>query len=71
MPALRDALKPGGRIFYETFTAHQAERGHPKNPDFLLREGELAGLMESLSILRSREGQFDDAFIASVVAERS
>jgi rhodanese-related sulfurtransferase len=71
MPALRDALKPGGRFLYETFTAHQAERGHPKNPDFLLREGELAGLMEPLSILRSREGQFDDAFIASVVAERS
>ena len=29
MPALRDALKPGGRIFYETFTTRQAERGHP------------------------------------------
>ena len=37
MPALRDAVKPGGRIFYETFTTRQAERGHPRNPAFLLR----------------------------------
>ena len=70
LPALRQALKPGGRIFYETFTTHQAERGHPKNPDFLLRDGELAELIAPLSILRSREGEFDDAFVASVVAER-
>ncbi len=44
MPALRDAVAPGGRMFYETFTTRQAERGHPKNPDFLLRDGELAEL---------------------------
>ena len=45
MPALRAALKPGGRIFYETFTTRQAERGHPSNPAFLLKDGELAELM--------------------------
>lgn len=70
MPALRSALKLGGRLFYETFTTRQAERGHPKNPAFLLREGELAELVAPLHILRSREGEFDDGFIASVVAER-
>ena len=70
MPALRDAIQPGGRIFYETFTTRQAERGHPRNPDFLLREGELAELMAPLSILRSREGEFDGQFLASVVAGR-
>ena len=43
MPALRNALKPGGRIFYETFTTRQAERGHPTNPDFLLRDGRAGG----------------------------
>jgi tellurite methyltransferase len=68
LPALRAAVKPGGRIFYETFTTRQAERGHPKNPDFLLRDGELAELLSPLSILRAREGEFDGAFIASVVA---
>jgi SAM-dependent methyltransferase len=70
MPALREAVKPGGRIFYETFTTRQAERGHPTNPAFLLKEGELIELMAPLSILRSREGEFDGRFIASVVAER-
>ena len=70
MPALRHAVAPGGRIFYETFTTRQAERGHPKNPDFLLREGELAELMAPLTIVRAREGEFDGRFIASVVAEQ-
>ena len=70
MPALREAVKPGGRIFYETFTTRQAERGHPKNPAFLLKDGELAELMAPFAILRAREGEFDGRFIASIVAER-
>jgi 2-polyprenyl-3-methyl-5-hydroxy-6-metoxy-1,4-benzoquinol methylase len=69
MPALREAVKPGGRIFYETFTTRQAERGHPTNPAFLLRVGELAELMAPFSILRAREGDIDGRFIASIVAE--
>lgn len=70
MPALREATKPGGRIFYETFTTRQAERGHPRNPEFLLRDGELAELVAPFAILRSREGDIDGRFIASIVAER-
>jgi len=70
MPALRAATKPGGRIFYETFTARQAERGHPRNPAFLLKDGELPALLAPFTILRSREGEFDGRLIASVVAER-
>lgn len=70
MPMIREALAPGGRIFYETFTTRQAERGHPRNPDFLLREGELTELMAPLTIVRSREGEFDGRFLASIVAER-
>jgi rhodanese-related sulfurtransferase len=71
MRAIREAVKPGGRIFYETFTARQAERGHPRNPAFLLAAGELAQLMAPFTILRSREGEIDGRFIASIVAERS
>ena len=70
MPALRAALKPGGRLFYETFTTRQAERGHPKNPAFLLKDGELAELVAPLTVLRSREGDVDGRFVASIVAER-
>jgi rhodanese-related sulfurtransferase len=71
MPALREAVKPGGRIFYETFTIAQAERGHPRNPDFLLADSELPALLEPFSILRTREGEFDQRFLASAVAERT
>ena len=70
MPMLREAVRPGGRIFYETFTVRQAGRGHPTNQAFLLRDGELAELMAPFTILRSREGDFDGRFIASIVAER-
>jgi SAM-dependent methyltransferase len=70
MPAIREAVKTGGRIFYETFTRRQAERGRPTNPAFLLEDGELERLMAPFTILRSREGEFDGCFMASVVAER-
>lgn len=70
MPMIRAAVKPGGRIFYETFTTRQAERGKPTNPAFLLKNGELQELMRPFAVLRSREGDIDGRFIASIVAER-
>lgn len=70
MPALREALAPGGRLFYETFTARQAERGHPRNPAFLLNAGELPALLAPLAVIRSREDEVDGRFVASAVAER-
>lgn len=70
MPSIRAAVKPGGRIFYETFTARQAVRGHPRNPAFLLKDGELRELMVPFVVLRSREGAIHGRFIASIVAER-
>ena len=70
LPALRDALKPGGRLFYETFTVRQAERGHPRNPAFLLKDGELPDLVAPLTVLRAQSGEIDGRFIASIVAER-
>lgn len=70
MPAIRNAVRPGGRIFYETFTTRQAERGRPRNPAFLLRAGELRELMAPWVVLRAREGEVDGRFMASIVAER-
>jgi SAM-dependent methyltransferase len=71
MPALRAAVKPGGVLFYETFTTQQAERGHPKNPAFLLETGEFPTLVAPLALIRSREGEVDGRFIASVVASHA
>src|SRR5579871_1387719 len=50
------ALKPGGILLAETFLVDQAEIGHPKNPDFLLKHYELRELMGNLELLRYREG---------------
>jgi rhodanese-related sulfurtransferase len=71
LPSLRRAVKPGGVFVYQTFTTEQAERGHPRNPAFLLRKGELAELVAPFEILRSREGDIEGAFIASIVARRT
>jgi SAM-dependent methyltransferase len=69
-PALIAALKPGGVLLYETFTTGQRERGHPRNPDFLLGDGELPALVAPLDVLRSREGDFNGAMLASVAARK-
>jgi SAM-dependent methyltransferase len=41
LPALVDAVGPGGWLIYETFAIGNARFGRPSNPDFLLRAGEL------------------------------
>jgi SAM-dependent methyltransferase len=69
-PLLIRALRPDGVLIYETFTIGQRERGHPKNPSFLLEEGELARRLSPLVILRSREGDFDGKLLASVAARK-
>jgi len=68
--SLRDALRPGGVLVYETFTTAQAARGKPTNPAFLLEPGELKTLVAPLEILRARETDVGDRCIASIVARR-
>jgi SAM-dependent methyltransferase len=55
MPALRSALRPGGLLMYETFTEAQREFGRPRNPDFLLKAGELRSYFQDWQILHSEE----------------
>ncbi|MDZ4247272.1 MAG: class I SAM-dependent methyltransferase, partial [Dehalococcoidia bacterium] len=40
-PEIKSGLKKGGVVVYETFTLEQRRFGKPRNPDFLLRKGEL------------------------------
>jgi tellurite methyltransferase len=70
LPAVRDALRPGGILAYETFTTAQAERGKPTNPAFLLKPGELRELVAPLEVLVEREGEFEGKMLASVIARR-
>ena len=54
-------LRPGGVLVYETFTHHQRELGYgPRNPAFLLADGELPELFPELEVLRHEEGVVDD-----------
>jgi len=54
--ALRDAVQPGGALVMETFLRGQEHAGHPKNPAYLLRPGELAQELSTWIILDAHEG---------------
>lgn len=54
MPALLAAIRPGGLLYYQTFLVGHAGPG-PRNPDFLLRPGELSGYCEDWEVLHSLE----------------
>ncbi|MBI1774735.1 MAG: class I SAM-dependent methyltransferase [Proteobacteria bacterium] len=41
LPAILGAVAPGGALLYETFAVGNERFGRPRNPDFLLRPGEL------------------------------
>ena len=57
--AITAALKPGGLLFYQTYTQEkQKGRGSqgPSNPHFLLEKGELAVLFSELEVISYEEG---------------
>jgi SAM-dependent methyltransferase len=74
LPALKRTLRASGVIVFETFLLEQAATGHPKNPDFLLRRGELAEAFSDLDILVYEEGRVategDAAHLARMLARR-
>lgn len=54
-PALMNALRPNGQLFYETFIREKPQGVGPSNPDFLLGENELLKLFSDLHVLAYRE----------------
>jgi rhodanese-related sulfurtransferase len=52
---IRDGVRPGGVVVYQTYTAEHARFGKPQNPDFLLRPGELQQVFSDWGILATRE----------------
>jgi tellurite methyltransferase len=69
IPQIKDGLKKGGVVVYETFTVDQAQFGHPWNPDFLLRHNELMEMFRGFRCLRYREGIIEKRkAIASMIA---
>ena len=56
-PRLIAALAPGGVLICETFAAGNEKVGRPRNPDFLLQPGELAGAFgRVLQVIAAEEG---------------
>ncbi len=57
---IREALKAGGVLVYETFTVDQPRFGRPKNPDYLLKHGELLGWFQDWAVIDCFEGIRED-----------
>ncbi len=57
LPAIADALAPGGVLIYETFARGNERFGPPRNPDFLLRPGELLEAFTSLTPVAFEQGE--------------
>jgi tellurite methyltransferase len=53
--AIKAALRPGGLLFYQTFTREKTTPGGPSNPDYLLAPGELLDLFRGLRLVVYRE----------------
>jgi len=56
MPCIKKSLRKGGLLMYETFTTEQAQFGKPKNPEHLLKPGELYSWFQDWEIIHSFEG---------------
>jgi SAM-dependent methyltransferase len=69
IPQIRDALKPGGAIVYETFTIENQRRfGRPRRTEFCLQPGELRQLFPEFRVLASREELVGGQHAAQLVA---
>ena len=55
-PKLKDSLKDGGVLIYETFMVGNERFGRPSNPAFLLQPGELRTVFGDLRVLGFEEG---------------
>ncbi len=73
LPALQNAVMPGGLVIYETFTAEQPRFGRPHNPDFLLQPGELKATFQGWEIVHYFDGiaHNPDRAVAKIVARKS
>jgi tellurite methyltransferase len=71
IPAIKEGVRPGGVVVYETFIIDQARFGRPSNPDFLLGHNELLDMFRDFYCLRYREGLIEDMkAVASLVAQK-
>ncbi len=69
---IKDGLRKGGMVVYETFIVDQAKFGKPKNPNYLLKHNELLNMFRDFRCLRYREGVIKGPqSVASIVAQKA
>lgn len=62
---LMAALRPGGLLFYQTYTVEKSSQLGPNNPAYLLRPGELLEMFRALDTLVYREEGQDEAMLVA------
>jgi SAM-dependent methyltransferase len=55
--AIAASLAAGGAVIYETFALGNERFGRPRNPDFLLRPGELLAAFAGLTVVAFEQGE--------------
>jgi 2-polyprenyl-3-methyl-5-hydroxy-6-metoxy-1,4-benzoquinol methylase len=69
--SIKDSIRTGGFVVYETYIIDQSKFGRPKNPEHLLRHNELLRMFQDFRCLRYREGIIDGSkAVAGIVAEK-
>ena len=57
LPSIASSLAPAGILIYETFARGNERFGRPRNPDFLLRPGELLEAFAMLTPIAFEQGE--------------
>jgi len=71
IPEIKNGLRSGGVIVYETFIVDQAGYGKPKNPNHLLKHNELLRMFRDFRCIRYHEGVLEDKkAVAGIIAEK-
>jgi len=71
IPQIKDGLRKGGMVVYETFTVDQIQFGKPKNPDYLLKPNELLDMFRDFRCLFYQEGILEEEkALARIIAEK-
>ena len=66
---IKNGLRLGGVVVYETYIVDQIQFGKPRNPDYLLKHNELLYMFRKFRCLRYREGVLEGPkAIASIIA---
>ena len=69
---IKNALRSGGIVIYETFIVDQAQFGRPRNPDHLLKHNELLDMFGDFRCLHYHEGIYPGPkAVAGIVALKS